>query len=79
MVSESNKVQVHIVARAHEKKLSCLLPELEFYPQVKPFDGLTVYVLTDGACFLVDRLDEEPCFGFFWFLVVLDDEVLFTL
>jgi hypothetical protein len=63
----------------NEKKLSCLLPELEFYPQVKPFDGLTIYVLTDGTCFLVDRLDEEPCFGFFWLLVVLDDEVLFAL
>ena len=61
------------------EKLSCLLPELEFDPQVKSVDGLAVYVLTDGACFLVDGFDEEPCSGFFRSLVVLDDEVLFTL
>jgi len=40
---------------------------------------MAVYVLTDEACFLADGLDEEPYSGFFWFLVVLDDEILFTL
>ena len=63
----------------NENKLFCLLPELEFDPQVKSVDGLAVNVLTDGACFLVDGCDEEPCSGFFRSLVVLDDEVLFAL
>ncbi len=59
-------------------KLSCLLPELEFDSQIKPVNDLAVNILTDGACFLVDGLYEEPCSGFFGFLVVLDDEVLFA-
>ncbi len=78
--SESTRAQgCDLIELKRGKKLSCLLPELEFDPQIKPVDGLSIYVLTDGARFLVDGLDEEPHSGFFWFLVVLDNEVFFAL